>query len=95
MLHLANLQLETRSTEQAQKSLQFRLLISFDPGSEALPSQWRELVIENLEKEELPEHAQVEVIIGCGRVLGAGRQGSPGGGGLKQATFGERSSTTR
>ena len=79
MLHLANLQLEIRSTEQVQKSqsaVQFRFLISFDPGSATAPSQWRELVIENLEPEELAEHAQAEAI-GREQTLDTAFQGSP------------------
>lgn len=98
MLHLANLQLEIRSAEQVQKSrsgVQFRFLISFDPGSETLPrSGARELVIENLETEELPENAQAEVI-GCEQILDTTRKGSLKSDRLKQSIFGERSSTAR
>ena len=99
MSHLANLQLEIRSTEQLQKAsrsgVQFRFLISFDPGSETVPSQGRELVIEHLEKEELPGHAQTEVIIGCEHILDITRQGSPRTDGLTQGIFGGMSCTER
>ena len=98
MLHLANLQLEIRSAEQVQKprsGVQFRFLISFDPGSGTLPrSGARELVIENLEKEELLENAQAEVI-GCEQILDTARKGGPKSDRWKQAVFGERSSTAR
>ena len=94
MLHLANLQLEIRNAEQVQKprsGVQFRFLISFDPGPETLPrSSARELVIE---KEELPENAQAEVI-GYEQIPNTTRKRGPKSNRWKPAIF-DRGSTAR